>query len=131
MAYTVLVFWLLEWIVEPRFFNRQRFSSLLLVILLIAFIEGLGLFGLIIGPPVAVAVQILFSRLIQDRLSVAGGASALTLAELEQRVAQLEEQLAAQESPASPKLLDMLGRLKSLMAEAARQPDAPATVELL
>ncbi|HMQ50888.1 MAG TPA: AI-2E family transporter [Anaerolineae bacterium] len=125
MVYTLLIFWLLEWMIEPRFFNRKRFSSLLLVILMIAFIDSLGLLGLLIAPPLAVAIQILFNQLIQERFSVATGETVPTLAELQERVAQLDELLAAQEMPASPKTLDLVDRLKNLLAETAQLPDTP------
>jgi len=35
-GYTLLVFWLLEYIIEPRFYDRRRFSSLLLLLVMLA-----------------------------------------------------------------------------------------------
>jgi predicted PurR-regulated permease PerM len=47
-AIGVLVF--LEFIIEPRLFNRRRFSSLLVVIVVLLFVDQFGLMGILIAP---------------------------------------------------------------------------------
>ena len=58
--YTLAVFLVLELLVEPRFFNRRRYNALLSALVALALAELLGLVGLIIGPPIALAMQTYF-----------------------------------------------------------------------
>ena len=55
----------LEFVVEPRFFRRDKFSGLLIVLVVLLMVEAYGLIGFVIAPPLAVALQILGSHVIQ------------------------------------------------------------------
>lgn len=50
-------------IIEPRFFSRYKYSSLLVVLFVIALAQTFGFIGVVLAPPLAVAVQILFQHL--------------------------------------------------------------------
>jgi putative permease len=63
-AVTLGVIVLMEVIVERRFFERRRYSSVLLVLVAIAMADVMGLLGVIISPPLAAAIQILGRRLL-------------------------------------------------------------------
>jgi predicted PurR-regulated permease PerM len=62
-VYTVGILLALKLVIEPRFFSRYKYSSLLIVIFVIALAETFGFIGVILAPPLAVAVQILFQHL--------------------------------------------------------------------
>jgi putative permease len=61
--YTVGILLILSLIIEPRFFPRHRYSSLLIVLFVVALAEAFGFIGVILAPPLAVAVQIAFQHL--------------------------------------------------------------------
>lgn len=61
--YSVGVLLSLTFVIEPRFFPRYKYSSLLIVLFVIALAETIGFIGVILAPPLAVAVQILFQHL--------------------------------------------------------------------
>ena len=61
--YTIGVLLLLNLVIEPRFFHRQRYSLLLIVIFVIILAELFGVTGVILAPLLAVTVQILFQQL--------------------------------------------------------------------
>lgn len=61
--YTIGILLTLKLIIEPRFFPRYKYSSLLIVLFVIALAEAFGFIGVILAPPLAVAVQILFRHL--------------------------------------------------------------------
>lgn len=61
--YTIVVLILMKWIIEPRFFLRNQYNSLLIVLFVIALAETFGIIGVMLAPPLAVAVQILFEQL--------------------------------------------------------------------
>lgn len=62
-SYTVGILLALKFVIEPRFFSRYKYSSLLIVLFVIALAETFGFIGVILAPPLAVAVQILFQHL--------------------------------------------------------------------
>ncbi|MCB0167962.1 MAG: AI-2E family transporter [Anaerolineae bacterium] len=122
--YTLLVYGLLEYVIEPRFFDRQRFSSLLLVLVMLALVDTFGLPGLILAPPLAVAIQITFNWLIRNRIPVMTGKTIPELVDLQDRVTTIETKLATNGADPSPRVLSMLERLKGLLNEAADTPVA-------
>jgi putative permease len=62
-AYTLGVLLLLKMVIEPRFFHRQRYSSLLIVIFVVILAESFGVIGVMLAPLLAVTIQILFQQL--------------------------------------------------------------------
>ncbi len=62
-VYTVGILLTLIVIIEPRFFPRYKYSSLLIVLFVIALAEVFGFIGVVLAPLIAVAVQILFQHL--------------------------------------------------------------------
>jgi predicted PurR-regulated permease PerM len=61
--YTVGILLTLKLIIEPRFFHRYKYSSLMIVLFVIALAQAFGFIGVVLAPPLAVAVQILFQHL--------------------------------------------------------------------
>jgi putative permease len=61
--YTIGILLLLKMVIEPRYFHRQRYSSLLIVIFVIILAESFGVIGVILAPLLAVTIQILFQQL--------------------------------------------------------------------
>lgn len=64
-VFTVLVLVMLERLINPRDVRHPKYSSLLLVLVVIAFAQEFGLVGLILAPPSAAAIQIIIDRLVR------------------------------------------------------------------
>src|SRR5687768_8935 len=62
-AYTIGILLLLKMVIEPRYFHRQRYSSLLIVIFVVILAESFGVVGVMLAPLLAVTIQILFQQL--------------------------------------------------------------------
>jgi predicted PurR-regulated permease PerM len=118
--YTLFIFFTMRRLIEPRFFDRQRFNGLLLVLVLIAFIDAFGLLGLIIAPAVAIAIQELYTHFLQERAPAAEGKTVPQLGDLQERVAKVEAMVAQEEIEPSPEVASMLKRLKQLVEEACQ-----------
>jgi len=127
VIFTLFIFFLLEWFVEPRLFNRSNFSSLLLLAVLVVFIERLGILGVLIAPPVAVAVQILGRRLMRDRLANTAPAEGITLTSIKQELDSVSALLTQPETEAlaSPKTLGLFTRLKDLVTATEQTVGLP------
>ena len=119
--YTLLVFVLLQYVVEPRFYERRKYSSLLIAIVAICLGQAYGLLGLLAAPPLAAALQILFG----DLLVTPGTVAAETTTAVDERYAELEQGLVtltatlnlAPIAPA-PHMASLVTRLQTLLAEA-------------
>jgi predicted PurR-regulated permease PerM len=61
--YTIFILLFAKLVIEPRFFRRQRYSALLIVLFVIAMAGAFGFIGMVLAPPLAVALQILFEQL--------------------------------------------------------------------
>ena len=116
-AYTMFVLMFLELYVEPRLFNRRRYNSLLIVVVVLSLAEMVGVLGVVLGPPLAAAIQILLGHLLRRRATatVADGPGperslALRAAEVRTRIDLL--------TTSPPELLSLSERLNKLLAEA-------------
>ena len=63
ILYTVVVLLFLKTAVEPRFLEQKSNNSLLIVMFVIILAEAFGFIGVLLAPPLAVAVQILLQEL--------------------------------------------------------------------
>lgn len=63
VLYTVLVLLLLRKVIELRVVGQQRNNSLLIVLFVVILAEAFGFIGVLLAPPLAVAVQILLQEL--------------------------------------------------------------------
>ncbi len=119
-VYTSLVFVGLEFIVEPRLYDRRQYSSLLVVLAVIVLGQVFGLLGLLAAPPLAAALQILLSRLVTPAAAPAAApTSDEQFAALKARLTNVQTALAV--SPeVSPQLASLAQRLAALVAQVEK-----------
>ena len=115
-VYATAVFVVLEFLVEPRFFNRRRYSSLLVALTTVALTDYFGLIGLFFGPPLAVTIQICCGHLLER--STVGVNLSQNIADLQTRLAGVRESLAASGEPLAPEVASVLDRLGVLVDNA-------------
>lgn len=121
VVYTVTVLLVLELLVEPRFFNRRRYSSILTVLLMLILIEDFGILGLIMAPPLSAAIQIFSSHWLTTQKAPALTGAASQLADLRQRLAEVEAALQNREDrneTPSPEIVNVAARLDKLLNRA-------------
>ena len=113
ILYTILVLSILEYFVEPRFFDRKRYNSLLVLLLLIVFAESFGIIGLLLAPPVAATLQIIGGFLLRNRAMT----TASDRSGAEQRIDEIW-QAVEQIHDAPPELVNLLDRLARISHDA-------------
>ncbi len=122
LAAIVLVLCFLEFVVEPRLFQRDRYNPLWTALAAITMAATWGFWGLLFGPLVGYVLQILvrqvYPRLVQVQPRIT------TEAMLSQRIAELEARFAEQEEVApelrslKQRLLDLVDQRNTLAAGA-------------
>lgn len=117
--YTIVVLGFLELVVEPRLFTRRHYSSLLVVILMVAMAQAYGVLGLLLAPPLAAAIQTIFSTLTRFTPSISQQDLAIQLNSLHERLAGMQEQINSKDGDLpSPEVVNLLGRLSNIMEQA-------------
>lgn len=118
LLYTIVIILFLEIAVEPRLFDRRRYSTFLLLLTMICVVDSLGFVGFLIAPPLAAAIQVLTGQIFQYRVQPT--TNAIQISQLEKRYQAVEQMILSQENVEehSPELGNMLERLQDLLQEA-------------
>jgi putative permease len=109
--YTVGILLFLKLVIEPRFFPRDKYSSLLIVLFVIALAETFGFIGVVLAPPLAVAVQILFQHLYPFPDLAVTNEAAEEVAGIRKRLLELRRRLPDSRKRESIRLIDRLQRM--------------------
>lgn len=118
-VYTLLVFIGLELVVEPRLWPRKRRSFLLTILVILPLFEAFGLWGLVVAPPLAAALEVVVGQLYQ--VSITRVDTAVPLERLQTRYQQLAQKIAASEDEAAmPELQNLSQRLAQLLEKTKR-----------
>ncbi len=123
-VYALAIFIGLELIVEPRLWPRKRRSFLLTILVMLPLFELFGLWGLIVAPLLAAAIEALSGeayRAVVDRRE-----TAVQLDELESRYQQLAAKVNqdSQNGTVAPELNNLSQRLATLLADSRRMEEA-------
>lgn len=120
LAAIVLVLFLLEYFVEPRLFQRERYNPLWIAITAILMAATWGLWGLIFGPLVGYVLQILVRQVHPRLVQVQPRITSETM--LEDRLARLEARFEEKDEvppelvSLKQRLVDLVGRGRELAA---------------
>jgi len=113
---TVITLILMEFYVQPRFFARQRFNSLFLVLVVIMMAQVAGIIGIIIAPVLAVALQIGFQHLVNSRDSRLQTEQVNEeFMQLQASLENIQKRLRVQREEVAPEMVNLLERLDGLM----------------
>jgi len=119
VLYSLAVLWFLEFIVERKLYKPEGRSNILVLLVMLIMTEAFGLIGLLLAPPLAMAIYILVSQLL-EHATAAGRVAELApeLATLEDRLAQVRGTIGELDGNAAPRLANMSDRLAGLLARA-------------
>ena len=108
--YTIGILLILNLVIEPRFFPRYKYSASLIVLFVIALGETIGFIGVILAPPLAVAVQILFQHLYPlPELTASEVSEQVT--DIRKRLLELRRRIPNSRKRGSIRLMEQLQRL--------------------
>ena len=117
-VYTLLVLILLEKTLGARIFPRQRYNSLLLVMLMLALADSFGLLGAILAPMLAVAIRILFDNLMPVLALNSNGTQDRTYTGLLERMGLIKQMTTRQDGPYASETASLTARLEQLLEKS-------------
>jgi len=115
---TIAVLAFLEFVIEPRLFNRRNFSSLLVVIVVLVLLDQLGLIGILIAPPLAAVIQIFASQLFRSTIPSPTLQLTQPISALQERLTAIQSGLVAQTETTTPEITNLMERLTQLITRA-------------
>lgn len=119
-GYTLGVLLAMETWIEPWLFHRRRYNSLLVAIVILCLADAFGVIGLLLGPPLAAALQLVSEQLLRERPRQPQATTIGSGDTLPERLTKLELILARIEDP-GPEIVNLMQRLRKLIAEAELQ----------
>lgn len=124
--FTILVLFFLEFVIQPRLFNRTWISSLLIIIMVLILVSQFGLLGFLLAPPVAAVIQIFARQLLTPAPAVTNIELAapphVQLETLQERLVSLKGEVSSNDQTASPEVVNLVERLDKLI-ERVRTED--------
>ena len=124
-AFSILLLSFLEFVVEPRLFNRERLSSLLVVITVLLMVKQFGIIGFFIAPPLAAAFSILVNHVFQT--STASATISLPppptvqFEILRERLNTVQSIIDKRPEPPQPEIINLVNRLDKLVNRANQE----------
>ena len=119
-VYAIVIFVLLEFVVEPRIYDRSRYGAILVILMMMAMVDALGVVGLLLAPPLALTIQIIWDELLKAPAAplpvTPEPAALITFRDLEDQLAKVRAALSSTETQ-SPRAKNMVERLEQLVKE--------------
>jgi putative permease len=116
---TLIILLGLELVIDKYLFKRRRYSSVLLVVIVIAMADVFGLAGVLVAPPLAAAIQIAGNHLLMQSSSTEYPDPKIGLNNLRARLERLK-QSPGDSDDLAPNIASYLERLDHLIVEAER-----------
>lgn len=115
---TTVVLLFLELAIEPRITARGQFSSLFVVLVLIAMADVFGIVGIIVAPPLAATIQILFTNIFLRETTDTTVESIRQIANLNDKIWAIKTLAVSRHGETQPEIQNMIDRLSQLVDEA-------------
>jgi predicted PurR-regulated permease PerM len=119
VGYSIAVFALLELVIERRMVTPEVRNNILVLLVMLAMADALGLVGLLLAPPVAMAIHIFLTQLVTPVI-VANDAETLapSVETLEERLEEVREVVERLEAGSAPRLANMTERMAELLRQS-------------
>jgi predicted PurR-regulated permease PerM len=105
---TIIVLFLLKEVIEPRVFYRHKYSSLLIVLFVIGLAEAFGFIGVILAPPLAVAIQIMFRELYPFPTTMFSQETSAKVVNIRTRLLQLRRRIQSRTNRSNKHLINRI-----------------------
>jgi predicted PurR-regulated permease PerM len=117
LVFTLIVLLVVDLLIAPRLFTHKRYSSLLLMVLIVTLTESFGLIGAVLAPPLAVSIQIFLGNMARLYQPSHITVSEVEISNLEKRVSEVRESMADSPEPLPPEVSSLAERLEQLLGK--------------
>lgn len=119
LAYSIGVFAFLELVIERRMYASEGRNNILVLLVMLAMADAFWLVGLLLAPPVAMAIHIFLTQLITPVIaSTEPETLAPNIEGLEERLEEVRNVVSQLEAGSAPRLANMTERMAQLLRQA-------------
>ena len=123
MFYTIVILMLMEFVIERYLYGQNGYSSVLVLLAMIAMADAFGLIGLLVAPPVALVLQVFWREFIEVHPSAPIMKPTNDMHTIQERLAQLHRDMETQE--VSQRVTNLVKRLDGLIQEVEHTVSTP------
>jgi predicted PurR-regulated permease PerM len=128
VAYSIIVFTFLELVVERRLVTPEGRSNILVLLVMLAMAETSGVVGLLLAPPIAMALYIFLTQLVTPAMATnEPEAIAPTVEQLKARLEEVRSLIGGREEAGRPRLASMSDRMAELLQQVSEVRDEART----
>lgn len=128
LIYTIFILLIMEFVVERYLYGQDGYSSVLVLLAMIAMADAFGLIGLLVAPPAALVLQVFWREFVEIHPAAPAMKPATDLQAIQARLAQLHSQVETQE--VSQRVTSLVKRLDELMQEVEHTVAVPLQPKL-
>ena len=128
MFYTIVILMLMEFVIERYLYGQNGYSSVLVLLAMIAMADAFGLIGLLVAPPVALVLQVFWREFIEVHPSAPIMKPVNDMQTIQDRLAQLHRDMETQE--VSQRVTNLVKRLDGLIQEVEHTVSTPMQPKL-
>lgn len=114
-VFSLVVFFVLEFTIEPKLYARERYWRVLVLLVMIAMTDAFGLIGLLAAPPLATALQLWINDLLVAPTSAADTRPVFDFSAVHAKMDETRSLL--HEGETSPRLANLFSRLEELVKD--------------
>jgi putative permease len=120
LTYSIGVFIFLELVIERRMYASEGRNNILVLLVMLAMTDAFGLLGLLLAPPVAMAIHIFMTQLVTPGMVLGEDAETLapTVESLEERLEEVRTVVTQLGTGSAPRLANMTERMGELLRRA-------------
>lgn len=123
-VYSLSILIILDLIVEPRFYVKKRYNSLLALVVVISMAYAFGLIGLLLAGPLAVAIQILLLQLFQTPSFVIPHDTNVEISTIQERLKRAQAMLEKAQASNNYEINSLVNRVQNLVEKTGEQISA-------
>jgi putative permease len=112
---TIAVLFVMELWLERRLFTHGRYWGVLVMLVMLALGDALGVVGLLVAPPVALALQIALNSWFESNPSTSHEDAVVDLPQMRVRLAQLRTRIEEAGEASEPRLKSLADKLERLL----------------
>lgn len=116
-VFSLLVFLVMEFYLEDRLYTRERYWRVLVLIVMIAMTDAFGLFGLLVAPPLATAIQLWINDLLTPTPVAVDTRPVFDFSAVHAKLEETRSLLQQSDTEPSPRIANLFERLEELVKE--------------
>jgi putative permease len=121
VVYSFFILIALDLFIQPRFYSKKRYNSILILVILITMAYAYGLVGLLVAGPLAVVIQVSLLQLFRTPSSSAPQEITIAMSTIQERLKKAQTLLENAQDPNAFEINNLVKRVEGLVEKTGEQ----------